>query len=297
MAIHALRNVSFESLRVFVSDIKLAHSIFALPFVVSGILISNMKMPTSAQILWIFLAMICARSFAMGMNRFLDSDIDLLNERTARRAIPAGKLDSQSGLVISCLFGIGFVVSAFALSHLAGWCSFPLLVVLASYSLMKRYTFLTHWYLGLCLGLAPIGAQIALAGHLDIQVALLGVAVTLWTAGFDILYALQDRSFDVNHKLQSVPAVFGIKWSLHISSVCFLLMIGCLAYVGMIMSYGATYYAGVALCSVILVLEHIAVRRGLAQRKNQLIEASFMNANAMVSVIFMLFTILEIGMR
>ena len=199
-----------RSFWLFSSDIKLAHSVFALPFVAVGLLLSKVE-EVSGFILMVLLAcMFCARSFAMGMNRFIDRRIDLANPRTSQRLIASGKLPAGQGLLWSLSFAVCFVALCFYfLNPLAAYCSVPLLFILAMYSFMKRWTFFCHWYLGLCLGLAPLASEIAVTGDFSWSVLCLGLAVCLWTGGFDILYAMQDIEFDRHCLLHSVPANTG----------------------------------------------------------------------------------------
>lgn len=283
----------FRAFTAFASDIKIAHSIFALPFVGVALLLSDVSWITPGQMALILVCMISARSFAMGMNRFLDHDVDFENPRTAGRAIPSGRLSRANCLRISVAFAVSFIIAAFALSRLAGILSIPMLLVLASYSWMKRLTWLTHWYLGLCLGLAPVAAQIALEGRATIQVLLIGLAVAFWTAGFDLLYALQDREFDLSKKLNSVPAVFGHRATLVASIFSFCLMIICLIFAGFLSDVHGMFYAGIILVSLILFFEHWMVRDAWVNGVSKNINAAFFNANALVSVLFFAFVVID----
>ena len=178
------------TLRAFAYDIKLAHTVFALPFVLATLVFVNFNWHLGT-IFWILLCMISARSFAMGMNRYLDRKLDALNPRTQKRLIPDGKLSPQAGLRWSLRFGVLFIFSAFQLNLTAAYLSPLVLVILGAYPFMKHLSWLTHWYLGACLGLSPLATSLALTGALSREVCLLGLAVMMWTAGFDILYALK----------------------------------------------------------------------------------------------------------
>ena len=278
-----------ESLIHFFRDIKIAHSIFALPFAIVGVLIGQLALPSGKQILLSLVCMVTARTFAMGMNRFLDRDLDAENSRTAGRSIPSGRLSAKACLTWSLVAGVLFVAAAAGLSALAGWLAVPLLAVLASYSFMKRISWLTHWYLGACLGLAPIAVNIALSGEVKPSVLLVGIAVMFWTAGFDILYSLQDREFDIIHKFHSVPAAFGIKGSLILSRISFVCMIVCLLIAGIHIAAGTTYFVGIAIVSGILIFEQIHVSKIDFKSDSKRIGTAFFTANAWVSVLFYLF--------
>ncbi|MBP6217670.1 MAG: putative 4-hydroxybenzoate polyprenyltransferase [Oligoflexales bacterium] len=276
----------------FAQDIKIVHSVFSLPFAACAILISGTESLNLSKVAWIFLAVISARSFAMGMNRYLDRDIDSLNPRTQQRKIPSGKLSPRSSLACSLLFGLIFMVAAFQLNTLSGWCSFIVLAFLGSYPYLKRFSWFAHGYLGLCLGMVPPAVGIALStGPSSLFcLSILGLGVALWVAGFDMLYALQDLDFDRTQGLQSVPVRFGVKKSLYISRICFLGMLVCLAIVGVQQNLGALFYLGLAFVALILTYEHWLVRDSRDGYVSRHIGFAFFNANGLVSVIFYLFT-------
>jgi 4-hydroxybenzoate polyprenyltransferase len=277
------------SLTAFLTDIKLAHSIFALPFAVVGFLIGGSPFPGVSKVFLAVGGMVTARTFAMGMNRFLDHKLDGQNPRTSGRSIPSGRLGPLAALCWSLLAGVFFVAISFGLSPLAGWLSVPLLMILAFYSLMKRISWLTHWYLGFCLGLAPVAVNVAFGGSVSVPVGLVGAAVMFWTAGFDIIYSLQDRSFDAEKGLRSIPAAFGPAKALFLSRLSFLAMILCLMAVGMMVSAGNLYFAGVVVVAGILLFEQFIVRDIVSSPGAVRIETAFFTANAWVSVLFYCF--------
>jgi 4-hydroxybenzoate polyprenyltransferase len=277
----------------FAADIKLAHSIFALPFAMSVFALGRVPAPELRQLGLLVVCMVTARTFAMGMNRVLDRDIDFTNPRTRGRRIPRGDLTAGQGLGWSLAAGIGFVVAAFALSPLAGYCAAPLLAVLMFYSYMKRVSWLTHWYLGMCLGLAPIGVQVALTGTASLPVVMLGGAVCLWTAGFDVLYALQDLAFDRVNGLFSVPGRFGPRLSLWISRASFIGMTALLAGAGVLADRGPVYFVGVAGVAALLIYEHVLVRDARHDGRSRNLGVAFFNLNAYVSVVFFVFAELD----
>ncbi len=298
MAVSTVSNQSMiaevgRSFKAFARDIKIAHTIFALPFAASTFLIADLAIPTTVQAFWLLIAMISARSFAMGFNRWADRNYDLRNDRTAARQIPAGNISAPSMLAWSLVAGSILVVSAFQLNTLSGYCSFPLLIILALYSYWKRFSYLTHWYLGFCLGLSPTAVGISLAGNFYLELIWLGVAIMMWTAGFDIIYALQDREFDVSEKLKSIPASFGPRKSIYISRLCFITMIAILVYVGTLASRGWLYYMGLTGIGIILVYEHYLVRNIVKGLPSPKLGVAFFNMNAYVSVLYFVVTAID----
>jgi 4-hydroxybenzoate polyprenyltransferase len=289
----ALHNRVWRSLALFAADIKIAHSVFALPFAASAFVIGALPLPTARQTALLLVCMVCARSFAMGMNRYLDRAIDAENPRTKMRKIPVGALTPSAGLTWSLAAGVAFAVAAAALSPLAGRLSVPLLLVLMTYSFWKRWSWLTHWYLGACLGLAPVAVAIALTGKASVPVLLVALAVCLWTAGFDILYSLQDLDFDRRQELKSVPARFGAARALWLSRASFAGMLGLLGVAGVLAGLGPVYYAGVTVVGAILTYEHVVVRDARHDGRSARINAAFFTANAYVSVVFLAMTCLD----
>lgn len=273
-------------LSAFSADIKLAHSVFAMPFAVVGLVLSGAGWPSFRQALFLFVAMVSARSFAMGMNRYLDADIDSLNERTALRAIPSGRIHRRQSLAISLAAAAVFLAAAFGLSMMCGFLALPLLVILAFYSQMKRIGWMTHFYLGLCLALAPVAVSIALTGSVPVATLLVAAAVIFWTAGFDILYSLQDRTFDQAHGLASIPARFGARNSLWISRLCFSVMLILLVAAGQTSGAGIFWYAALVVVSALLFWEHWILRDTAEQVDGRLIDKAFFTANAWISVVF-----------
>ncbi len=280
------------SFRTFTSDIKLAHTLFALPFVFATFVFIQFQWHIQSLV-WILLCMVSARSFAMGMNRYLDRKVDAINPRTQRRMIPNGKLSAQAGLSWSLFFGAFFVFCAFQLNNSAGLLSPLVLVILGCYPLMKHLSWLTHWYLGGCLGLSPLATSIALTGKLSLEVCLLGLAITMWTAGFDILYALQDWQFDHKHALKSVPTRFGVQNSLQISRICFCFMVLILTSIGILRTSGYLYFLGTAIIGCILFWEHWTIRNPNPSIIASKMNAVFFNANACVSLLYFAFTQLD----
>jgi 4-hydroxybenzoate polyprenyltransferase len=282
----------FARVRTLLEMIKFSHTVFAFPFALMGATLAALKTgaaPTVAQVFWICLAMVGARSGAMGLNRIIDARIDAENPRTAGRHIPAGK--------VSLAAAWSLVLGSFALLLLAAWMLNPFcfylspiaLFFLALYSYCKRFTALAHLVLGICLAAAPVGAWIALRGDLGWPVVVLGLAVLFWVAGFDIFYALQDLEFDRAKGLHSIPAKLGVERSLwlvrafHVAMVLLLLLL--LVGTGL----GWIYLAGVLVVAGLLIYEHSLVKPDDLSRLN----AAFFNMNGYVSVTIFLFTLAD----
>jgi len=249
------------------------------------------------KLLKIIICMVTARSFAMGINRYVDRHIDGLNQRTKLRALPSGIVNDTSYFVITCSFGVIFILTAFSLSNLAGFLSPLLLLVLSFYSFMKKISWVTHWYLGLCLGLAPIATEIALFNRISLSVGLVGLSVAAWTAGFDILYSLQDKEFDQSQGLHSAPARLGHQMAIWLSRWSFVVMTLSPSLAGWLSSAGAWWYAGVVVIAVILTAEHWLIRDAMTTGKSDKVNMAFFNLNALVSVLFFVFTLVDVYVR
>ncbi len=279
----------FRRFVLFLRMIKFSHSIFALPFAFTAALMAADGLPRAGKLLWITLAMVGARSGAMAVNRIVDRKIDALNPRTSKRELPSGKLGLVEVLV--------FAVLSFALMVFASWRLNPLclelspvaIAIVVFYSYTKRFTWASHFFLGLALSLAPLGAWIAVRGQVGMAAVFLALAVVFWLAGFDILYALQDIDFDRGHGLYSVPARFGIKRSLASSRVFHALSVLMLGASGAIMSMGPVYWAGLVVVSGLFVYEHSLVKENDLSRLNM----AFFNMNGWISVAVLLFTALS----
>ncbi len=281
------------SLLYFFQDIKLAHSIFALPFVCSSLVFIHFEWDLKKTLL-IFLCMISARSYAMGMNRYLDREWDKLNPRTRQRMIPSGKLLAKDSLFWSLIFAFLFCFCSFQLNRTAGFLSPLILIILGAYPLMKTLSWLTHWYLGMCLGLSPLAASFALTGTMSLEILWLGIAITMWTAGFDILYALQDYSFDRQFSLRSIPTRLGIRKSLILSRLCFVAMLVILIYIGLLRHSGFLYFLGIMVVGCLLVWEQWLVKASNEDAISPHIQIAFFNANACVGLSFYIFTQLDV---
>ena len=278
--------------------IKFEHSVFALPFALTGALLAwrDAGFPRDllwTKLAWIVLAMVAARSVAMAFNRVLDAEIDSRNPRTKGRHLPAGLLSRR--------FAWGFIAFSAAVFFLASGFLNPLCLRLAPlalgivmfYSYTKRFTSLAHVVLGFSLGIAPAAAWIAMRGSLDLRILWLTAAVTLWTAGFDIIYACQDYAFDVHSGLYSIPRRFGIAGALWFARVLHLGMLGCLLALERSFALGPLALTGIAAVAGILAWEHRLVRADDLSR----IDAAFFTMNGCISVIFFLFWASDIFLR
>ncbi|MDP2210353.1 MAG: UbiA-like polyprenyltransferase [Candidatus Aquicultor sp.] len=280
-------------LKVVLEMIKFEHTIFALPFAYMGMMLAANGLPRIAQIFWITVAMVGARSFAMAINRYIDREIDARNPRTEDRAMPAGKLNNNYVLVFSAISLVVFFIATYQLAPLARlvWPAivFPFLI----YSYTKRFTWLSHVVLGVSLGLAPIAAWIAITNGLSWPVVALGAAVTLWVAGFDIIYACQDIDFDRKDKLFSIPAVFGIKKALLVTRTFHVLTVGLLFTVGVAFNLGVVYYIGVAITALLLAYENRMVKEDDLSKVN----VAFFTINGFISLQIFAFTGLDFAAR
>jgi len=280
----------FQRLRLTLDMIKFEHSIFALPFALTGALLAwrNAGFPADGaawKLIWIVMAMVGARSAGMAFNRILDSAIDGRNPRTKMRHLPAGLLSAGFawGFLI---FMAGMLVTAAAM--LGPWCLYlsPLaLAIVMGYSYTKRFTSWSHVVLGFALGIAPAAAWIAVAGSLDPRILWLTAAVTFWTAGFDMIYSCQDFEFDRGAGLHSVPKRLGIAGALTLSRALHLAMLVCLVMLLQSFSLGLLGAIGIGIVALLLVYEHSLVKADDLSRVN----AAFFTVNGYVSVLFFVF--------
>ena len=276
-------------IRLSAELVAFRHTIFALPFAFMGMLLAAGGVPSPRQIVLVTLAMVGARTAAMAFNRIADERFDRLNPRTAGRPLPSGRMRRPWAVGLVMGASTLFVGSAAMLNSLCLHLSPLALGLILSYSLSKRVTSLSHFHLGASLGLAPVGAWIAVTGQLDVAPLVLGAAVMLWTAGFDIIYACQDFEFDRSMGLQSLPARLGIGPALRISSLLHVLTVIALALTPLAVSLGRAYLAGVVLAGLILIFEHRLVRPGDLARVN----AAFFMANGWISVGLLVATALD----
>ncbi len=275
--------------------IKFEHSVFALPFALTGALLAwrDEGFPRAGlwtKLAWIVLAMVSARSVAMAFNRVLDADVDALNPRTRMRHLPAGLLSRGFAWGFIAFWSVVFTFAAGRLNSLCLILAPVALAVVMFYSFTKRFTSMSHLVLGLSLGIAPAAAWIAMRGSLDFRILWLTAAVTLWTAGFDIIYSCQDFEFDHEAGLFSLPRRLGIAGALWISRALHLGMLLSLLALGASFGLGTFAWIGVAAVGALLLWEHRLVRAGDLSR----IDAAFFTMNGYVSVIFFVFWAFDI---
>ena len=250
-----------KRLATYLSFIRFSHSVFALPFALTGALLAWRIAPFEwRQILWVIVAMVSARSAAMGFNRLADARLDALNPRTAVREIPRGVLSRRDAAIFVVITAAIFIVAAFQLNRICGLLSPVALAIVFWYSLAKRFTSYTQAFLGLAMAVAPVGGWLAAGGPIDApEPWLLGLAIGLWVGGFDILYACQDLDFDRAHGLHSIPVRFGVARSLAISRVMHVATIVCMVALGLLIPLGPIYLGGVALVAALLAYEQSLV--------------------------------------
>jgi 4-hydroxybenzoate polyprenyltransferase len=283
--------MSRSRLRTVLEMIKFEHSVFALPFALTGALLaaryagSEPGWPTWRQIFWIVAAMVGARSAAMTMNRIADVHYDRANPRTASRALPTGALSLGFAWAFTLASAAVLVLAAWQLNRLAFELSPVALAVLFFYSYTKRFTMWSHFVLGFCLGISPAAAWIAVAGSLDARMVILCAAVTLWVGGFDVLYACQDVEFDRAAGLYSMPKRYGIASALWIARGMHASMIALLIWLAASFALPWPAWAGIAVVAALLAYEHSLVRADDLRRLN----AAFFTVNGYISLLFLLF--------
>jgi 4-hydroxybenzoate polyprenyltransferase len=264
--------------------IRFEHSVFALPFALTGAMLAVRGWPSWRQVFWLIAAMVGARSAAMTFNRIADLKFDALNPRTRSRALPSGQLTTRfAGGFLLASSGL-LVLAAYELNPLAFKLSPLALTLLLGYSYTKRFTSFSHLILGACLGLSPVAAWIALRGDVQRGVLVLGVAVMFWVAGFDLIYGCQDVEFDRQHRLHSIPARYGIKTALWLSAAMHGVMLGLLIMVARMENVGWLAGLGLVLVAALLAYEHSLVRPSDLSRVN----AAFFNVNGYISLLFFL---------
>jgi 4-hydroxybenzoate polyprenyltransferase len=249
------------SVATYLSFIRFSHSVFALPFALTGALLAWQAAPFEwRQIGWVIVAMVAARSAAMGFNRLVDARIDALNPRTAMREIPRGMLSRREATIFVVLTSLVFMFAATQLNPLCGLLSPIALLIVFWYSLAKRYTSYTQAFLGLAMAVAPVGGWLAAGGAIGApEPWLLGLAIGLWVGGFDILYACQDVEFDRAHGLNSIPVRFGVPQSLLISRLMHVATVGFMLALAWLQPLGPIYIGGVVLVAALLFYEQSLV--------------------------------------
>ena len=265
--------------------IKWEHSIFALPFALTGAMLAASGWPRAAQLFWIVVCMVLARSAGMAFNRWADAELDAVNPRTKMRAIPAGLLSREFVGWFTLIAAALFIAAAAQLNRLTLLLAPLVLAILLLYSYTKRFTRWSHLVLGLALGVAPSAAWIAVRGTLDPRIVVLTLIVLCWVGGFDMLYACQDAEHDREAGLKSLPAAIGVAGAFRLARVLHLLMLALSAWLIHLFGLGLVAWIGVAIVAALLTYEHSIVSPTDLSRMN----AAFFTMNGFVSIIFFLF--------
>ena len=280
----------FKKIVIILEMIKFSHTVFALPFAVMSAFLAAGGMPSVRKLFWIMMCMVGARSAAMSFNRIVDAGYDAQNPRTSGRAIPAGKLTrAETAAFMLVMTGL-FAFSAYMLSWLALMLSPVALAVIFGYSYTKRFTDYSHFVLGLALGIAPVGAWIAIKEEFHPIALLLGLAVVLWTAGFDLIYACQDIESDRRTGLRSLSKRLGPAGALALSAILHAAMIAVLIAILYVAQLGKVFFGGIFLVAALLAYEHSIVKPNDLSRIN----TAFFNVNGAISIILMALTIADI---
>ena len=273
----------WHKLKITLQMIAFEHTVFALPFALIAALLARDGLPSGGKVFWIIAAMVGARSAAMTFNRIVDLDYDQSNPRTRERALPSGRLSMSFAITFTLAMSALFVVSAGMLNRLCLYLSIPTLFILMSYSYTKRFTMLSHLVLGFAIGLSPLGAWLAIRGEFAWTPILLGGAVTLWITGFDLIYACQDEEFDRRFQLSSVPARWGKRRALLLSSLLHIGTVIVLLGLAWLSNLGAVAYGGITIVAAILYWEHRIVRPDDLSRVN----VAFFTLNGYVSLLLL----------
>jgi 4-hydroxybenzoate polyprenyltransferase len=277
----------------YLSLIKFSHTIFAMPFALTGFFLAAIQEQYGLRLttlLLIIACMILARSAAMAFNRYIDSRYDALNPRTKVREIPAGIISHRSALIFVIITSVLFIVAAGLINSLTLWLSPVALMVILGYSLTKRFTALCHFILGLGLSLAPIGAYISVTGKFDTLPLIYSAIVLTWVGGFDIIYALQDDEFDRLQKLFSLPSVMGRKIALRMSELSHLLTAAFVIAAGVTGEGGYLFWIGAGIFTMMLLVQHLLVKPDDLSR----VTLAFGTTNGIASILFSLFVIADL---
>ena len=279
----------FKNIKIIFTDIKIAHTVFALPFAVMSAFLAAEGMPGLGKLIWILIAMFGARNGAMAFNRIVDSKLDRLNPRTKDRALPARKATAKQYWVFLILSSFVFLFSAYMLNSLAFALSPVALGIIFGYSFAKRFTSLSHLWLGVAISIAPVGAWVAVREEISIESLVLGIAVVFWLVGFDIIYSCMDVDSDRSNNLHSIPQKFGVRTALRLAFSSHCMMILFLILLLFIPALGWVYFFGVILTAGLLFYEHSLVR----EDDLSLVNVAFFNINGIISVLLMFFVIVD----
>jgi len=281
------------SVASYLSFVRISHTVFALPFALTGALLAARDAaPPASHLFWIVACMVTARSAAMGFNRIVDASFDAKNPRTAGRELPRGAMSRREAWWFVGMSAGLFVLCAFRISPLCGWLSPVALAIVAWYSLAKRYTYYTQAFLGLAMAVAPVGGWLAAGGGRSWAPWLLALAIGLWVAGFDIIYACQDEAFDRTHGLKSIPVKLGIAGALRLSRLLHVATVVTMAALALVVPLGPIYLAGVAAVAALLAYEQSMVTADDLSRA-----AEAFNLNGYVGMLYMMTTAVALYVR
>ncbi|MCS1409118.1 MAG: 4-hydroxybenzoate solanesyltransferase [Verrucomicrobia subdivision 3 bacterium] len=281
------------TLRNWAEMTKFSHTIFVLPFAIASMVVaakSERGWPGWRLFSLIILAMVTARTCAMTFNRIADRRFDAMNPRTKNRHLVTGKVSLSSAVTLLSLSAAGFLVTCWFINPICFALSPIALVLVCFYSITKRFTDFTHVYLGVALGLAPLGAWLAVEGSLTLAPVILSLAVVFWLIGFDIIYATQDYDFDRTHEIHSIIVRWGIKNALQAAFISHLIMLLLLVLFGLILSFRFAYFIGLAVIVISLLFEHWLARK----RSLKWINFAFFRLNALISIVFLVITVVEV---
>jgi 4-hydroxybenzoate polyprenyltransferase len=279
-----------NKLRNYLSLVKFSHTVFALPFAFIGFTLAVVYFHEPFRwdlLVKMLLCMVFARSAAMSFNRYLDRHFDALNPRTAKREIPAGIIKPQQALLFTIVNSVLFVATTWFINQGCFWLSFVALFVVLFYSYTKRFTALCHIVLGVGLSLSPIGSFLAVTGYFAWLPVLFSLSVLTWVSGFDIIYALQDETFDRSHELHSIPAALGVVNALRVSTLLHICSGVFVITAGVVGHFNLLYWVGALFYVAMLVYQHLLVKPNDLSKVNM----AFANTNGLASVVFAVFTI------
>jgi len=279
-----------KKLKSYGELVMFSHTLFSLPFALIGMIWAARGLPSAVTIFWILIALIGARNGANALNRIVDKNIDKKNPRTANRHMPKGLVKDYEVLAIVIFCFSIFIIAAYMLNPLCFMLSPVALFLFIIYSYTKRFTWICHIILGITCGGAPVGAWLAVTGKFALAPIVLGVIVTLWVAGFDIIYATQDIEFDRKVGLFSIPAKFGLNGALYISSLFHFIMILLLLSLYFIMNTGLIYLVGIFISAILLAFEHYIV----SPSNEKTMKIASYHINQIVSVLIFVFTVVDV---
>jgi 4-hydroxybenzoate polyprenyltransferase len=287
---------SKAAIRDYMSMVKIGHTLFALPFALTGFFLGVMH--TREALSWkllilVVLCMVFARNAAMAFNRYIDRDIDSKNPRTALREIPSGIVKAKSALIFVILNSLFFIICTWFINPVTFYLSPLALLIILGYSLTKKFTSLCHFILGIGLALAPIGAYLAVTDTFDLLPVFYSLLVLFWVSGFDMLYALQDEDFDKSMNLRSIVVLIGKKGALRLSLIVHIVSAGFVLAIGILAGFGVFYWIGSIIFAGLLAYQHMIVKPEDLSRVN----LAFFTTNGIASVIYAVFNITDILMR